>query len=157
MLPADLPLLQMDAVLMERLFTNPFENAAKYTPADTPLDIGAERVTDDGLPFVRVLVDDMVRPAGRDGNADLRQVHARREGIGDARHRPRLAICRAIVEAHGGKIGAFNRTAPDGHVTGARFWFTLPVETPPAAPAVPDDEPEVPGASSPSESLPDHE
>ena len=89
MLPADLPLLQMDAVLMERLFTNLFENAAKYTPADTPLDIGAERVTDDGLPFVRVLVDDMVRPAGRDGNADLRQVHARREGIGDARHRPR--------------------------------------------------------------------
>ena len=100
-LPADLPLLQMDAVLMERLFTNLFENAAKYTPADTPLDIGAERVTDDGLPFVRVLVDDygpgraarggprLMGPAGRDGNADLRQVHARREGIGDAGHRPR--------------------------------------------------------------------
>ncbi|VWD63289.1 DUF4118 domain-containing protein [Burkholderia contaminans] len=157
-LPADLPLLQMDAVLMERLFTNLFENAAKYTPADTPLDIGAERVTDDGLPFVRVLVDDYGPglPAGMETRIFDKFTRGEKEsatpGIGLG-----LAICRAIVEAHGGKIGAFNRMAPDGHVTGARFWFTLPVETPPAAPAVPDDEPEVPGASSPSESLPDHE
>ncbi|USB84420.1 two-component system sensor histidine kinase KdbD, partial [Burkholderia cenocepacia] len=133
-LPADLPLLQMDAVLMERLFTNLFENAAKYTPPDTALDIGAERVTDDGQPFVRVHVDD---------------------------HGPGLpaGMETRIFDkfTHGGKIGALNRTAPDGHVTGARFWFTLPVDTPPAAPAVPDDEPDLPGASPPSESLPDHE
>ncbi|AYQ39146.1 osmosensitive K+ channel signal transduction histidine kinase [Burkholderia aenigmatica] len=157
-LPADLPLLQMDAVLMERLFTNLFENAAKYTPADTPLDIGAERMTEDGLPFVRVLVDDYGPglPAGMETRIFDKFTRGEKEsatpGIGLG-----LAICRAIVEAHGGKIGALNRTAPDGHVTGARFWFTLPVETPPAAPAVPDDEPDVPGASSPSESLPDHE
>ncbi|KKL37430.1 sensor protein KdpD [Burkholderia contaminans FFH2055] len=157
-LPADLPLLQMDAVLMERLFTNLFENAAKYTPADTPLDIGAERVIDDGLPFVRVLVDDYGPglPAGMETRIFDKFTRGEKEsatpGIGLG-----LAICRAIVEAHGGKIGALNRTAPDGHVTGARFWFTLPVETPPAAPAVPDDEPEVPGASPPSELLPDHE
>ncbi|WP_175971473.1 sensor histidine kinase [Burkholderia sp. BCC0322] len=157
-LPPDLPLLQMDAVLMERLFTNLFENAAKYTPPDTPLDIGAERVTEDGLPFVRVLVDDYGPglPAGMETRIFDKFTRGEKEsatpGIGLG-----LAICRAIVEAHGGKIGALNRTAPDGHVTGARFWFTLPVETPPAAPAVPDDEPDVPGASSPSESLPDHE
>ncbi|UKD10655.1 DUF4118 domain-containing protein [Burkholderia aenigmatica] len=157
-LPADLPLLQMDAVLMERLFTNLFENAAKYTPADTPLDIGAERMTEDGLPFVRVLVDDYGPglPAGMETRIFDKFTRGEKEsatpGIGLG-----LAICRAIVEAHGGKIGALNRTAPDGHVTGARFWFTLPVETPPAAPAVPDDEPDVPGTSSPSESLPDHE
>ncbi|VWC27817.1 osmosensitive K+ channel signal transduction histidine kinase [Burkholderia lata] len=157
-LPADLPLLQMDAVLMERLFTNLFENAAKYTPPDTPLDIGAERVTEDGLPFVRVLVDDYGPglPAGMETRIFDKFTRGEKEsatpGIGLG-----LAICRAIVEAHGGKIGALNRTAPDGHVTGARFWFTLPVETPPAAPAVSDDEPDVPGASSPSESLPDHE
>ncbi|MGU3777437.1 DUF4118 domain-containing protein [Burkholderia metallica] len=157
-LPADLPLLQMDAVLMERLFTNLFENAAKYTPPDTPLDIGAERVSDDGQPFVRVHVDDHGPglPAGMETRIFDKFTRGEKEsatpGIGLG-----LAICRAIVEAHGGKIGALNRTAPDGHVTGARFWFTLPVETPPAAPAVPDDEPDVPGASSPSESLPDHE
>lgn len=157
-LPADLPLLQMDAVLMERLFTNLFENAAKYTPPDTSLDIGAERVTDDGQPFVRVHVDDHGPglPAGMEARIFDKFTRGEKEsatpGIGLG-----LAICRAIVEAHGGKIGALNRTAPDGHVTGARFWFTLPVDTPPAAPAVPDDGSDLPGASSPSESLPDHE
>ncbi|MEB2609498.1 DUF4118 domain-containing protein [Burkholderia cenocepacia] len=157
-LPADLPLLQMDAVLMERLFTNLFENAAKYTPPDTSLDIGAERVTEDGQPFVRVHVDDHGPglPAGMETRIFDKFTRGEKEsatpGIGLG-----LAICRAIVEAHGGKIGALNRTAPDGHVTGARFWFTLPVDTPPAAPAVPDDESDLPGASLPSESLPDHE
>ncbi|MDI9651103.1 DUF4118 domain-containing protein [Burkholderia cenocepacia] len=157
-LPADLPLLQMDAVLMERLFTNLFENAAKYTPPDTSLDIGAERVTDDGQPFVRVHVDDHGPglPAGMETRIFDKFTRGEKEsatpGIGLG-----LAICRAILEAHGGKLGALNRTAPDGHVTGARFWFTLPVDTPPAAPAVSDDEPDLPGASPPSESLPDHE
>ena len=157
-LPADLPLLQMDAVLMERLFTNLFENAAKYTPPDTSLDIGAERVTDDGSPFVRVHVDDHGPglPAGMEARIFDKFTRGEKEsatpGIGLG-----LAICRAIVEAHGGKIGALNRTAPDGRVTGARFWFTLPVDTPPAAPAVPDDESDLPDASPPSESLPDHE
>ncbi|NTZ07487.1 DUF4118 domain-containing protein [Burkholderia metallica] len=157
-LPPDLPLLQMDAVLMERLFTNLFENAAKYTPPDTVLDIGAERMTDDGNPFVRVRVDDHGPglPAGMETRIFDKFTRGEKEsatpGIGLG-----LAICRAIVEAHGGKIGALNRTAPDGHVTGARFWFTLPVDTPPAAPAVPDEESDLPGASPPSESLPDHE
>ncbi|MDN7430214.1 sensor histidine kinase KdpD [Burkholderia sp. AU45388] len=161
-LPADLPLLQMDAVLMERLFTNLFENAAKYTPPDTSLEIGAERVTDDGQPygspFVRVHVDDHGPglPAGMEVRIFDKFTRGEKEsatpGIGLG-----LAICRAIVEAHGGKIGALNRTAPDGRVTGARFWFTLPVDTPPAAPAVPDDESDLPAASPPSESLPDHE
>ncbi|PRG10103.1 two-component system sensor histidine kinase KdbD [Burkholderia ambifaria] len=157
-LPADLPLLQMDAVLMERLFTNLFENAAKYTPADTPIDIGAERVTDDGHPFVRVHVDDHGPglPSGMETRIFDKFTRGEKEsatpGIGLG-----LAICRAIVEAHGGRIGALNRTGPDGGVTGARFWFTLPVDTPPAVPAVPDDDLDVPGASSPSEPLPDHE
>ena len=157
-LPADLPLLQMDAVLMERLFTNLFENAAKYTPADTPIDIGAERVTDDGHPFVRVHVDDHGPglPSGMETRIFDKFTRGEKEsatpGIGLG-----LAICRAIVEAHGGRIGALNRTGPDGRVTGARFWFTLPVDTPPAVPAVPDDDLDVPGAPSPSEPLPDHE
>ncbi|WP_334044212.1 DUF4118 domain-containing protein [Burkholderia ambifaria] len=156
-LPADLPLLQMDAVLMERLFTNLFENAAKYTPADTPIDIGAARVTDDGRPFVRVHVDDHGPglPSGMETRIFDKFTRGEKEsatpGIGLG-----LAICRAIVEAHGGRIGALNRTGPDGRVTGARFWFTLPVDTPPAVPAVPDDL-DVPGAPSPSEPLPDHE
>ena len=51
-----------------------------------------------------------------------------------------LAICRAIVEAHGGTIGALNRLSADGRVEGARFWFTLPVDTPPEAPDGLEDE-----------------
>ncbi|AXK66124.1 sensor histidine kinase KdpD [Burkholderia sp. IDO3] len=157
-LPADLPLLRMDAVLMERLFTNLFENAAKYTPSGAPLDIGAECVTDDGQPYVRVHVDDHGPglPAGMEARIFDKFTRGEKEsatpGIGLG-----LAICRAIVEAHGGRIGALNRTGPDGRVTGARFWFTLPVDTPPAVPAVPDDDIDAPGASSPSEPLPDHE
>ncbi|WP_175775575.1 sensor histidine kinase [Burkholderia anthina] len=157
-LPADLPLLRMDAVLMERLFTNLFENAAKYTPSGAPLDIGAECVTDDGQACVRVHVDDHGPglPAGMEMRIFDKFTRGEKEsatpGIGLG-----LAICRAIVEAHGGRIGALNRTGPDGRVTGARFWFTLPVDTPPAVPAVPEDEIDAPGASSPSEPLPDHE
>ncbi|WP_199543954.1 sensor histidine kinase [Paraburkholderia kururiensis] len=132
-LPADLPLLQLDAVLMERLFSNLFENAAKYTPLDTPLVIGAERIEEGGRPFVRVTVDDAGPglPVGMEARVFEKFTRGEKEsakpGIGLG-----LAICRAIVEAHGGAIGAFNRLAPDGHVEGARFWFTLPVETPPA-------------------------
>ncbi|WP_233829075.1 DUF4118 domain-containing protein [Paraburkholderia sp. ZP32-5] len=134
-LPADLPLLHLDAVLMERLFSNLFENAAKYTAAGTPLTIGAQQIDADGAPFVRVTVDDdgPGLPAGMEARVFEKFTRGEKEsakpGIGLG-----LAICRAIVEAHGGAIGAMNRVAGDGRVEGARFWFTLPVKTPPDAP-----------------------
>jgi len=134
-LPADLPLLHLDAVLMERLFSNLFENAAKYTASDSPLQIGAARVDMDGKPLVRVTVDDHGPglPAGMEARVFEKFTRGEKEsakpGIGLG-----LAICRAIVEAHGGTIGARNRLAPDGRVEGAQFWFTLPVDTPPDAP-----------------------
>ncbi|MGF6656103.1 two-component system sensor histidine kinase KdpD [Paraburkholderia youngii] len=135
-LPADLPLLHLDAVLMERLFSNLFENAAKYTASGTPLMIGAQQIDADGAPFVRVTIDDNGPglPAGMEARVFEKFTRGEKEsakpGIGLG-----LAICRAIVEAHGGTIGALNRTAAaDGHIEGARFWFTLPVKTPPDAP-----------------------
>ncbi|WP_118182081.1 DUF4118 domain-containing protein [Paraburkholderia phosphatilytica] len=159
-LPADLPLLQLDAVLMERLFTNLFENAAKYTPADSALTIGAQVVDEAGGQFVRVAVDDNGPglPAGMEARVFEKFTRGEKEsntpGIGLG-----LAICRAIVEAHGGTIGAVNRVAADGRTEGARFWFTLPVESPPPIPdtleAVEDDAPDIdapvpsqPGAAS---------
>ncbi|WGS50972.1 DUF4118 domain-containing protein [Paraburkholderia sp. D15] len=140
-LPADLPLLHLDAVLMERLFSNLFENAAKYTAPDTPLTIGAQRLDADGHAFVRVTVDDNGPglPAGMEARVFEKFTRGEKEsakpGIGLG-----LAICRAIVEAHGGTIGALNRVAADGRLEGARFWFTLPVQTPPDAPDVLEDE-----------------
>ncbi|SDD09334.1 sensor histidine kinase [Paraburkholderia lycopersici] len=131
-----LPLLQLDAVLMERLFSNLLENAAKYTPADTPLTIAARRVEEGGRPFVRVSVEDNGPglPPGMGERVFEKFTRGEKEsakpGIGLG-----LAICRAIVEAHGGTIGAANRVAADGHVEGATFWFALPVESPPPLPA----------------------
>jgi two-component system sensor histidine kinase KdpD len=140
-LPADLPLLHLDAVLMERLFSNLFENAAKYTASGTPLSIGAQQIDADGASFVRITIDDNGPglPAGMEARVFEKFTRGEKEsakpGIGLG-----LAICRAIVEAHGGTIGALNRIAADGHVEGARFWFTLPVKTPPEAPDVLEDE-----------------
>ncbi|WP_248295185.1 DUF4118 domain-containing protein [Paraburkholderia sp. UYCP14C] len=134
-LPADLPLLHLDAVLMERLFSNLFENAAKYTASGTPLAIGAQQIDADGAPFVRITIDDNGPglPAGMEARVFEKFTRGEKEsakpGIGLG-----LAICRAIVEAHGGTIGALNRIGANGHVEGARFWFTLPVKTPPEAP-----------------------
>ncbi|CAH2791338.1 MAG: DNA-binding response regulator KdpE [uncultured Paraburkholderia sp.] len=113
----DLPLLHLAAVLMERLFSNLFENAAKYTAPNTPLTIGAQRVEMDGKTFVRVSVDDdgPGLPSGMEARVFEKFTRSEKEsakpGLG-------LAICRAIVEAHGGTIGALNRVAADGRVEG---------------------------------------
>jgi two-component system sensor histidine kinase KdpD len=152
----DLPLLHLDAVLMERLFSNLFENAAKYTASDTPLTIGAQRVDMDGKAFVRVSVDDNGPglPSGMEARVFEKFTRGEKEsakpGIGLG-----LAICRAIVEAHGGTIGALNRIAADGRVEGARFWFTLPVDTPPETPDAlePLDELELPDPLDPRDSF----
>jgi two-component system sensor histidine kinase KdpD len=122
-LPADLPLLEFDAVLIERVFCNLLENAAKYAPTGTEVDIVASqlgehveiRVSDHGPGF----------PAGK--LSALFEMFARGQtesgkpgtGLG-------LAICRAIIEAHGGEISAEN--SPDG---GACIRFTLPKGVPP--------------------------
>ncbi|TAM07343.1 MAG: DUF4118 domain-containing protein [Paraburkholderia sp.] len=134
-LEAGLPLLQLDAVLMERLFSNLLENAAKYTPPDTPLAIGARRVEMGGQPCVRVTIDDSGPglPPGMGERVFEKFTRGEKEsakpGIGLG-----LAICRAIVEAHGGTIGAANRLDAEGRVQGASFWFALPVESPPPLP-----------------------
>ncbi|SIT38603.1 fused sensory histidine kinase in two-component regulatory system with KdpE: signal sensing protein; sensory histidine kinase [Paraburkholderia piptadeniae] len=132
-IPSDLPLVQLDAVLVERLFANLFENAAKYTPADSTLMIDASVLRDDGHRHVRVEVTDSGPglPAGMESRVFDKFTRGEKEsakpGIGLG-----LSICRAIVEAHGGRIGASNRTDESGHVLGATFWFLLPAdENPP--------------------------
>ena len=121
----DLPLLRFDAVLLERVLSNLLENAAKYTPPSSTVTIAA-RVREDWVD-VSVSDDGPGLPAGR---ADLFEKFTRGEqesslpGVGLG-----LAICRAIVEAHGGRIAAGR--ASEG---GAAVSFSLPRGVPPALP-----------------------
>ncbi len=122
-LPEDLPLLELDTVLIERVLCNLLENAAKYTPPGTQVEITAlakERDVE-----IRVADRGPGLAAGREDAIFQKFERGEREsskpGVGLG-----LAICRAIVEAHGGVIRAENRAGG-----GACFIFTLPRGTPP--------------------------
>ena len=123
-LPPDLPLVNFDAVLIERVFCNLLENAGKYAPLDTPIDIGA--ATGDGWLVVTVQDRGPGFPPGREAEAFNLFSRGDREsatpgmGLG-------LAICKAVVEAHGGEIVALPREGG-----GASVRFTLPLGVPPA-------------------------
>ncbi|WEF35951.1 DUF4118 domain-containing protein [Pseudoduganella chitinolytica] len=125
-LPAELPLVRYDAVLMERVLVNLLENAAKYAPPGSTVTLGAcaaaERLE------VTVADDGPGLPAGQEEAVFEKFTRGEREsakpGVGLG-----LAICRAIVQAHGGTIAA--RRAPQG---GAALVFTLPLGRPPAPP-----------------------
>lgn len=122
-LPDDLPLLCFDAVLMERVLGNLLENASKYAPPGTPIHIGA-RIEGDEASVT-------VSNAGTGFPPDkLHQVFNLFERGAQESNVPGvglgLAICRAIVEAHGGRIEALNPA--EG---GAAVRFTLPLGTPP--------------------------
>ncbi|BBE09056.1 osmosensitive K+ channel histidine kinase [Mycoavidus cysteinexigens] len=131
-LPPDLPLLKLDAVLIERLLVNLLENAAKYTPRGTRLEISATSIVDQGQPMVRVTLDDqgLGLPLGMETRIFEKFTRGAKEltqsGVGLG-----LAICRAIVAAHQGTLGAENlyQTKGSTQPSGARFWFTLPLET----------------------------
>jgi two-component system sensor histidine kinase KdpD len=127
-LPDGLPLLHLDTVLIERVLVNLLENATKYTPAGSAIEIAARTRSD----TVAILVDDNGPglPKGREARVFEKFERGQREsatpGVGLG-----LAICRAIVEAHGGTIEGHNREH-NGTVQGARFVITLPRGTPPA-------------------------
>ncbi len=120
-LPLGLPLVELDAVLIERVLVNLLENAAKYTRG--PIRVAARMagrqveidVADAGPGF----------PAGREAELFDKFERGDREsatpGVGLG-----LAICKAIVEAHGGRISAHN--LPAG---GACVRVELPLGHPP--------------------------
>jgi two-component system sensor histidine kinase KdpD len=122
-LAQDLPLLQLDAVLIERVLCNLLENAAKYTPAGSAIDLAARATSDS----VVLTVDDQGPglPRGKEEAIFQKFERGSKEsatpGVGLG-----LAICRAIVGAHGGTI-----TAETRHEGGARFTVRLPRGEPP--------------------------
>ncbi len=128
--PTELPLLRFDPRLLERVFANLLENIGKYTPDNTRVNI--QVVVEPTL--VHLMIED--DGPGLPGDPDLlfrkfcrgdNAAESAGAGLG-------LAICRSIMEAHGGRIVAESRQPH-----GARFIVTLPrsqdAELPP-----PDDE-----------------
>jgi len=125
-LPDELPLLRVDAALVEQALGNLLENAARHTPPGTVVRLRAQPRASE----VVVSVEDF---GGGLPDADLERIFAKFErgvaeggggmGLG-------LSICRAIVRLHGGRAWA-ERVAGGG----IAFRFTLPVEAVPAMPA----------------------
>ncbi len=115
--PADVPLVDGDYSQLDQVVTNLLENAARYAPDRSVVRIGAHAIGADQVQFT---VEDegpgipphererSFRPFTRGGTSTG-------SGVG-------LAICRAVVEAHGGWI-----SVESGRSGGARFVVTLPV------------------------------
>ena len=124
-LPHDLPLIPLDGVLIEQVLVNILENAAKYSPTGTPVEIKARHGEKQ---IVLEVLDHGHGLSAGDERRVFEKFYRGENAVADGRRGVGLglAICQAIVEAHGGSIHAANR--PDG---GARFWFTLPLEGPP--------------------------
>jgi len=130
-LPTDLPLVRFDAVLLERVFANLIENAVKYAPANQAIVIEARAVAGNpGMLEIEVIDHGPGFPAGMEERVFEKFTRGDSEsstpGVGLG-----LAICRAIVEAHGGTIRAL---PADPANPGAHVRFTLPLEQPPALP-----------------------
>ncbi len=119
-IPSDLPTARMDSPHIKEVLVHLIENAAKYSPAGAPIRITAEAkdkdltvsVADRG-PGIDDFEQSLVFEKFYRGRNQRVQVHG--TGMG-------LAICKAIVEAHGGRLGV---TSQLGH--GSVFYFSLPL------------------------------
>ncbi len=116
-LSVDLPLVPFDALLIEQVLMNLLDNAIKYTPKETPLDLSAMLKGDSLL--VELADRGPGIPHGEEKRIFEKFVRGSRTrgGIGLG-----LTICQAIITAHGGDIWTENR--PGG---GTVFRFTLPI------------------------------
>ena len=122
-IPPDLPLVQMDFMLMEQVLINLLHNVCNYTPPDSPVEIRAKRAAG----WLRLTVADGgpgIPPALLERIFDkfyrLPGTATGGTGLG-------LSICRGLVHAHGGELTASNR--PEG---GACFTIQLPATATPS-------------------------
>ncbi len=122
-LAEDLPLVLADKLRVLQVLGNLLSNAAAYSPEGSPIAVSAVRdgvhvavsVSDRGRGIPSELLPELFHKFSRGSGADAPS-GVDRSGLG-------LAICRGIVEAHGGRI----RAESDGPGLGARFTFTLPM------------------------------
>jgi two-component system sensor histidine kinase KdpD len=118
-LPPEMSLFFVDGLLMEQVFTNLLENAARYTPAKSHITLSA--TAQDRVLVVTLADNGPGLPVGSEERIFDRYYRGttspdtgRGSGLG-------LAICRAIIRLHGGTVRAANR--PQG---GAEFIVRLP-------------------------------
>jgi two-component system sensor histidine kinase KdpD len=116
-LPDNLPLVSGDDVLLGQLLANLLENATKYTPEGTPIEVAAEFSGD----TITLEVRDRGPGFAPNEEQQIFEKFHRGQSTGTRGAGLGLAICRAIVEAHGGSIEAFNRSGG-----GAVFRIRLP-------------------------------
>jgi two-component system sensor histidine kinase KdpD len=117
----DLPLLFVDPVLLQQVLVNLLENAAKYTPAGSTIELAARAAEGQTL----IELSDHGPGLGDQAERVFEKFH-RAAPPGTAGAGLGLAIARGIVEAHGGSL-----TACDGPGGGACFKLALPdVEQP---------------------------
>ncbi|GAC1647194.1 MAG: hypothetical protein NVS4B12_14780 [Ktedonobacteraceae bacterium] len=119
--PDTLPPVALDFLQIDQVLTNLIENAVRYTPAKSPIEISAVEQNDGicvsvadhgpGVPeeSIERIFDKFYRVSG------AKQRGTMGTGLG-------LAVCRGLIEAHGGRIWAENREGG-----GAIFQFTLPL------------------------------
>jgi len=119
-IPAELPLVPMDDVLIEQVLINLIDNAIKYTPPATPIEVSAEETA--GAVMVEVADRGPGLPPGEE-RLIFEKFHrtdpapsVRGAGLG-------LAICQGIIQAHGGHIWAENRAGG-----GVALRFSLPLK-----------------------------
>ena len=126
-LPPDLPRAMADRERIAQVLGNLLVNAARQAPESSPIRIAAERedthvaiaVADEGRGIAPERLAHLFRKHGGSGAGEPEAGGA---GLG-------LAICKGLVEAHGGRI----RAESAGPGQGARFTFTLPVADEPGA------------------------
>ena len=131
-IPPEFPLVPMDGLLMEQVLVNLLENAVRYTPPEAAIKVTARstskeclvEVSDTGPGLAKGEEERIFEKFYRGVRSQQGGDNQRGAGLG-------LAICKAIVQAHGGSIRADNQ--PTG---GARFEFSIPLEgQPPGVPA----------------------
>jgi two-component system sensor histidine kinase KdpD len=118
-LPGDLPPVPIDGLLVQQVLVNLLDNAVKFSPPGGAIELSAAH---EGPDLVVAVADrGPGLPAGKE--QQVFEKFFRGEGQAHTGSGIGLAICRGIVELHGGRITAENR--PGG---GSVFRFTLPLK-----------------------------
>jgi len=122
-LPGNLPPIELDYLQIDQVLTNVLENAVRYTPAKSPIEISAcvtngqieVSIADHGPGIPPYELNRIFDKFYRVSGTLRKNTSIMGTGLG-------LAVCRGLIEAHGGHIWAENR--PEG---GVIFRFTLPM------------------------------